>query len=297
LSNTEKAANAHFIRQNPQCEGVNQGRILFTTQLPGKRTVYYNICGKEGSGKYIFLMDAGAAHGITSGAKFEVQDQDSGELLGTVVARKPEPFSTIMDYAEGSEKFTLKKDGFARQISVGTEEHVRIHVATDIGVLKDLARDLVSIDPTIRLVEQEQEADFGIALENGKVVFNIVNPEVKKHGLTRMPYIQVEPTLDTIYPIVRAGAHFYWHLRRTGGTLAQKIEFEISELAPGPGPANKINDDLQLDFHPIGWKSEKPFNLQIEESAMYAWKVTNDWNVALYPSLFYFDNSDWSISQ
>ena len=149
---------------------------------------------------------------------------------------------------------------------VGTEEHVRIHVATDIGILKDLARDLVSIDPTIRLVEQEQEADFGIALENGKVVFNIVNCEVKEHGLTRMPYI-LEPALEAIYPIVRAGAHFYWHLRRTGGMLAQKIEIEISELAPVP--ANNTNDDLQLDFHPIRWKSEKPFNLQIKESAMY----------------------------
>ena len=135
-----------------------------------------------------------------------------------------------------------EKDGLAQLTCAGTEEYVRIHVATDIGVLGDLTRDLKRTDPTIQLVEQEQEADFGIALENGKVVFNIVNPEVSAHGLTRMPFI-LEPNLEAIYPIVRAAAHFYWHLRRTGVALAKKVEIEMTKVE------SDLDEYLRPFFH------------------------------------------------
>jgi len=36
-------------------------------------------------------------------------------------------------------------------------------------------------------------------------------------------------------------------------------------------------------------------DLCVDETSMYGIKITNDTNVALFPSLFYFDNSDLSI--
>ena len=287
--NTEKVANVRFISQNPQCEGVNQHRIVFNARAPVQRPVYYNI--REREGKYV--MDAGAAHGITSGARFEVyQDQDFGCLLGTVVSAEPNPFSTTMSCAEGSREFSLDTVGLARQTCGGTQQHLRIHVATDEGVLSDLARELERTDPSIRLVKQAHEADFGIALENGKVVFNIVNSEVTNPGLTRMPF-SVEPTFDALYHIVHAAAHFYWHLGRSGVSLADKVKIEMTELEVDP---NSYDENLRPKMYPICW-SEKPFEVQVKEEALYAWKITNNCKVALYPSLFYFDNSDWSISE
>ena len=116
-----------------------------------------------------------------------------------------------------------------------------------------------------------------------------------------MPYIP-EPTLETIYHLViRTAAHFYWHLRRTGVAPGKKVEFEMTEVKPGPADDRDDWDGyFWRVFCPIDWKSEKPFELQIKDSdpkAMFAWKITNNWNVPLYPSLFYFDNSNLSISE
>ena len=113
-----------------------------------------------------------------------------------------------------------------------------------------------------------------------------------KYGLTRMPY-SLEPTLEAISPVIHAAAHFYWHRRRTlqtGRGLATKVEIEVMELEDGMetgavyGPTARVN-----------WKGGNCFNLQTETA--YRWRIFNKSNVALYPALFYFDNSDWSISE
>ena len=242
------------------------------------------------------MPDAGEAVGITVGAEFEVyQDQYSGDLLGTVVAHELSAFSTTL-YANES-RFTLERDGVALKSCAGTEERVRIQVHVADESLKDL---VMKIDSTqILLVERDQGAEFGIALENGRVVFNIYDSDVTKHGLTRMPYI-LEPTLEAISPVIRAAAHFYWHRRRklkTGRGLAGKVNIEVTELQV---EGVEYDDDLKpvVVYGPTtsgDRKGGKEFNLRTE--AAYGWRINNNCEVPLYPALFYFDNSDWSISE
>ena len=70
--------------------------------------------------------------------------------------------------------FSLGRDGVTPQTSAWTEEHVlRIYVA-DEG-LKALVKKIERTDPShriLQLVEQNQ-AEFGMALEDGKDVFDI----------------------------------------------------------------------------------------------------------------------------
>ena len=76
------------------------------------------------------MPDAGEADGITAGAEFEVyQDQNSGHLLGTVVAHELSASATTL-YAKES-GFTLERDGVALKSRAGTEGQVRIHVADE----------------------------------------------------------------------------------------------------------------------------------------------------------------------
>ena len=240
------------------------------------------------------MPDTGEAAGITVGAEFEVyQDLNSSHLLGTVVASKVTAFSTTL-YAK-EPRFVLERDGVAFKSCVGTEEQVRIHVA-DEG-LKNLVKEVDPNQRIIRLVERDHGAEFGMALENGKVVFNIYDPDVTKYGLTRMPHI-LEPTFDAISPIIRAAAHFYWHRRRTpktGRGLAKKVEIGVTELKV---ESAAYDDDLKLVvvYGPTGdWKGGKDFDLQTDTT--YGWRITNNSDVPLYPAFFYFDNSDWSISE
>ena len=248
----------------------------------------------------------GTARGISLGAEFEVyQNQGSDQLLGIVVASELSPFSTTL-HAKGP-RFTLKGDhGVALQISTGTEEHVlRIHVADE--ALKALVEKVERTDLShriIQLVERDQ-AEFGMALEDGKVVFDIFDPLVTKYGLTRMPF-SLECTLEAISPVLRAADHFYLHLRRAPKVenigekaLANYVHIEVAEMEHD----GTYDEGFEGVLPPTeaSWKSGKVFDLQINDSGtIYAWKINNlteNPKVDLYPALFYFDNSDWSISE
>ena len=291
----KKAVNVHSISQSPQCEGFFRERSIFNGKTSGNLTapVYHKIREK---GEGYEMPNAGEAAGITVGSEFEVyEDQDSVHLLGTVVARELSPFSTTL-YAKES-RFALGRDGVALKSSAGTEERVRIHVAD-----KNLKELVKKIDPNqIQLVQVERDdgAEFGIALEDGNIVFNIYDPDVTRYGLTRMPHI-LEPTHEALSPVIRAAAHFYWHRRRTpktGRGLAGKVEIEVTELQV---ESEEYDDELRpvVVYGPTAngdRKGGKEFDLRTETP--YGWKIINNCEVSIYPALFYFDSSDWSISK
>jgi hypothetical protein len=246
------------------------------------------------------MPDVGTARGISLEAEFEVY-QDSGLSLGIVVVKELNPFSTRLR-AKGN-RFVLKGDGVARQISAGTQEPVlRIHVADELKVLVEDIKRTDQSHRIIQLVERKQ-AEFGMALEDGKIVFDILDPLVTKYGLNRMP-ISLEPTVEAISPVLRAAYHFYLHLRRTprvendtGKGLADVVEIEMAEMEHD---GISYNDDFEPVLSPIkpSWKRGKVFDLQIDNyGTIYGYKIINKSKVDLYPALFYFDNSDWSISE
>jgi hypothetical protein len=242
------------------------------------------------------MPDAGEAAGITVGSEFEVfEDQDSVHLLGTVVAHELSAFSTTL-YAKES-RFALERDGVALKSNAGKEERVRIHVADES--LKELVMEIDPNQEITQLVERDDGAEFGIALEDGNVVFNIYDSDVRRYGLTRMPHI-LEPTLKALSPVIRAAAHFYWHRRRTPNTgrgLAKKVEIEVTELQV---ESVEYDDELSpvVLYGPTASsdrKGGKEFDLRTETA--YGWKIINNCELPLYPALFYFDSSDWSISE
>ena len=249
------------------------------------------------------MPDVGIARGISLGAEYEVyQDQDSVHLLGIVVASELKAFSTTL-YAK-EPRFVLEGDGVALQISAGTEEHVlRIHVA-DEG-LRSLVKKIERTNPNDRIIQlvKKEQAEFGMALEDGKVVFDIFDSLVTKYGLTRMPF-SLEPTVEAISPVLRAADHFYWHLRRTPRLesdtekgLTNFVELEVAEMEHD-GFTYDDNLDPVLSPTRASWKGGKEFDIQVDDKGtIYGWKIINKCKVDLYPALFYFDNSDWSISE
>jgi hypothetical protein len=293
------ASNVHSFRQNPQCEGFFRERWIFNGKTSGIRaaSVYYKIHKLDTREETYVMPDAGEAAGITVGAEFEVyQDHNSDHVLGVVVARELSAFSTTL-YAKES-GIDLERDGVALKSRAGTEELVRIHVAD--GGLKNLVKKTDPDQRIIQLVERDR-AEFGMALENGKVVFDIYDPDVTKYGLTRMP-CTLEPTVEAISPVICAAAHFYWHRRRTLQTgrrgLAKKVEIKVTELKEETASIEYEELKPVVVYGPTtcgDWKGGKEFDLRIGTS--YGWRIINNSKVPLYPALFFFDNSDWSISE
>ena len=291
-----------MCRQNPQCEGVHQTRILFNAKAPSLGRTFYTVW-KEGE-KYV--LGAGAAHGITDGAEFDVYKDREWPIrsspMGTLIAGETGAFTTTMVLPSNTTPFSLVEPAFALQTKAGTEEDLRLHISLDekfTSIFEELGREMQRTGPDHRriLLVEKDRAELSITLERNHVVFDILNPLVTQFGLTRMPF-RVCPNVDDIYPVIRASAHYHWHLRRTNmkKNLQRQVRIEFTKVI-------QLEEEYDGDFNPVV-KPDGP-NLNVggvvrlvaDPNYMYGIKLVNDTPLALYPSLFFFDNSDLSISE
>ncbi|KAH7921880.1 hypothetical protein BV22DRAFT_1049294 [Leucogyrophana mollusca] len=289
--------------QNPQCEGVNQNRILFNAKVAGQRAVLYKI-RKVGDH---YEMDAGEAHGISVSAHFALyKDRDSflndSPSLGTVVARKLAPFSTTLDAFPTESILELEGEGVAVQTKAGDEEDLRVHVAMKVDnviVFEALSKEMQRTDPArreIRLVEYGA-ADLDIANESGRIVFNVSHLETRALGLTRL-WKSVEPTVRAVTPVISAAAHYFWHLRRTSVNKSVKecVGVRFSELAMSNVDGNGSISGGFLRPNGDNLITDNVIDLTFKADAKYGMELTNSSNKALYVSIFYFDSSTLEIT-
>lgn len=287
--------------QDPQCEGFHQDRIFFHSKAPSAGRVFYNVHLDE---KGSVIIEAGSAHGITSGTEFAIhssQDFKDDSLLGTLVVTEVEPFSCSARFPLGTDKNNLLEKGpaFALETKAGKQADFRIHVPLDkafLCVFDAIALEMKYIDPEhgkIVVVEKKQNPDLEVALEGGGIVFNILDHRITRYGLTRMPY-SVAADVQEVYPVMRAAAHYYWHLNRTSliPALEGQLHVEFTRLEKA---------SVDINFQPVLGPTGPNLNLfgvidlVADGRFKYGMKITNDSPFDLYPSIFLFDNSDFSI--
>ncbi|KAF8972429.1 caspase domain-containing protein [Flammula alnicola] len=291
-----------ILSQNPHCEGVNQNRILFNARAPSPGRVFYKVSIVNGK----YLMEAGAAHGITDGAEFTIYEKQesptTASVLGVLTAHDVKAFNTTLaPLPEPNTITSFANHAYAVQTKAGEKEDLRLHVALNedlIPVFSALAQHMQrpgTDDRRIQLVELDKNPHLHVDIEEGRVVFENLDPLVTKYGLTRMPYT-TKNNVDDIYPVIRAAAHFRWHVELTNPnhTLQNKVELHVYEL-------REKEDEYDDDFLPIYEVIEKNLNvvgevfLSEDPSKTYGFKVVNNSPLKLYPSLFYFDNSSFEI--
>ncbi|KAL6306604.1 hypothetical protein BKA93DRAFT_148884 [Sparassis latifolia] len=284
--------------QNPQCEGYNQGRVVFNSKAPNLRRMVFEVRW-EGE-KYV--MKAGAAHGVTDGARFAIYKDRSvtsnTSPLGHLTAQKVDEFTTILATPPGAPLFDHDSIRFASQTHASMSESLRVHLDEKLADLFDE----LNVDPSTehRSVEMVDKADaeLDVTLENGSVVFDVLDEEITQFRFKRLPH-EVEPVISVISLVIRDAAHYYWHLRRTNLShpLRDHVNLEFTKLT---ALKDQFGDFLQPITTPIGENlvgCDKVVRLVIDDdSSMYGIKITNKSNIPMFASLFYFDNSDFSIS-
>jgi hypothetical protein len=286
-------------RQNPQCEGIHRNRIVFDGKAPSQDRQLYGV--RESNERY--TMDAGTAHGVTEGATFAIYKDKHVYLttdpLGTMVASAPGPFSTALDFSPTDCKFSIEGQAFALQIRAGKQADLSLYVPFDqkpLPIFQAIATGMqVNARQQINMLTDEdlkqgKMPDLGIAFENDHIVFDIKDPNVTVHGLHRMPR-RVLPNIDEVSPIIRAAAHYYWHLRRVGSAqfIKNTVEVEFTKLLDGDTRTRKPDGPNLIKAGVV--------DLVVNEDDIYGMKITNNGELPLYAFVFYFNNSDWSISR
>jgi hypothetical protein len=286
-------------RQNPQCEGIHRSRTVFDGKAPSQDRHLYAVHESDKG----YVMDAGSAQGVTEGAIFEVYKEkhthSTTAPLGTMTASAPSPFSIVLNFSQTDQRFSIEDQAYALQIRAGKQEDLSLYVPLDQNLrhifhaiateMHDNAQRQINM-LTDEDVKQGKRLDLGIAFENRHIVFDIKDPNVTVHGLKRMPQ-RVLPDINEVTAIINAAAHYYWHLRRVGNAkyITSTIEIEFTKLS---GWGN-------LSLRPDGPNLIKGgvVDIVVDEDDIYGMKITNHGTDPLYASVFYFDNSNWSISK
>ncbi|KAG7440927.1 uncharacterized protein BT62DRAFT_909410 [Guyanagaster necrorhizus] len=284
--------------QNPQCEGVNQFRRLFNSKVASPQHKLYDIrvshCGR-------YVLKAGSVHGITKNAEFAVfADRNMVSELGTIVASRITAFTTTCDFhPRGNETpFFLAHPGFALQTRVGEGHDVRLFIEPVrklFSVLKQIGEEMQNGEARQRrlhLVESRNDhPDLAVSAHGDVVHFEIMDKLCRQHGLTRMPFKVKIDDPDTIHRILQRSAHFYWHLHQSsqGSPLAGKVTLECMKLQETRDFIRGSDKVLMPDPHGHNLNIGGVIVVNVDEKAMYGFKITNTTSVCLYVSMFYFD--------
>ncbi|KAG6910102.1 hypothetical protein DXG01_013155 [Tephrocybe rancida] len=305
LTYTEIIARLTFPSQNPQCEGVHQNRILFSSSTAGGvQPITYDICPTAEPGEY--TLGAGIAHGIGNGATLSIySDEDTTTVLGSVVARDASLFTTRCSLVSGTPSF-FPQSMCAAQTFRADEHSLCLFINPNdpsFHQFKLLIDDNQS-DVALRsvfLVEADGKPDLALSTHGGLVRFEVMNETCRQHGLTHMPFdnVRIEES-EYLASILRSASDFYWrldlHSSNTGEALARKIDVECIKLTS----TGELTDDLDEVFEPVP-NGKTPhidgtIYIDIEDEAQpYGYSVNNFTETALYVALFYFDFSDLSI--
>jgi hypothetical protein len=207
-----------------------------------------------------------------------------------------------------AKEFPLAGTGYALLTKTGEEEDLRLHIELNDRlnpVFGALAQDLVHMGSNQRKISlvDKDKAELDITFDGDQVVFNILNPQVTQYGLMQMPFRR-NPTYNDVFPVIHASAHYYRHLRLNNASksLQNQIELVFTRLEE----AEETDEDLNTIHKPVGSNLNvagvvdliiDPNDDPDDPRDLYGIKIVNNSNFDLYPSLFYFDNSDLSISK
>lgn len=298
-------------RQNPQCEGEHRERTLFNEKLPSVQRQYVvNTLGQE------YFMDAGAAKGISPGTVFFIYATEDGRFndrpLGKLVASKVGPEITNLTLIESEPPFNIPRVAYAVKASTGNDEDLRLSVKGDqtlmpvcLEVIEDSLKDnrpwTIRMEPSdsadlVLSVEPSEGEEGGLPSGQSTIFFD--NTRSAMYGLKRMPLAYLSEK-DRLAPILRSAAHWFWHLRRTSdedGVLRRLVDIEFFELHrtgyddEAYPILGHLNDENLI--------KESRIDLVVDEAKMYGIKLTNkSKGRLLYPHVFYFDSSDFSIGR
>ncbi|KAH9924781.1 uncharacterized protein B0H18DRAFT_1104924 [Fomitopsis serialis] len=297
--------------QTPQCEGYNQDRMFFDGKAPSARRVLFEVRRDEDKDRY--RIQAGAAQGITEGAEFSVyQDRatvGTGTPLGVLRVNKVRAFVSIAKVLPGASVFSLSDPAFALQTKVGLAEDLRVYAAqspTLATLLDAVDRRMQDSDyhgRKITYASNKDQAELGMSIEDGLVVFDILDPRVTQYGLTRLPHT-ASTDADEVFPIICAAADYFWHLRRRN-TKPERIVTGVTLDIRKLNSARRSSDDSDSDSDsdvPLAWKPENTnlnengiLELLLDKPIDIGYRLENNAQQPLYPYLFYFNCNDLSV--
>ncbi|KAI0029009.1 hypothetical protein K488DRAFT_89159 [Vararia minispora EC-137] len=303
--------------QTPQCEGANANLTIFKASVD-YRPHWHPVSPATRKGEFI-LGDAGMLQGITAGSEFDLYDMHQslsragpvGLLKATIVGAVDcvcTMSSSSLVPIPPSSMAVLRKHGLA---TVGNV--LRIHVTIDpipaflLEAIQQTQESRISATQSWRIecTTQSETAHIGINCENDQAVFTIHDASIlrlsmKKH--TRLGF-SVPADSSHITRILRAAAHFFWHLRRLNlvsgvdASLSSLVKLHVYRLQEVLLSSNVKKYIPEEPLQDLATGNDGVWSVYAEGlNAHYGVELENTSELDLFLSMFYFDCNTLEIS-
>ena len=251
----------------------------------------------------LILLNAGTAHGVTLGAEFAfyaVHDSHaSGNALHTFIVNNSASFFSTLSPANDASRQSLPTVFTVFQAKPGLGGTIRLHLSADhiSAPLISVCHDIRRRPRNIKFVNSRDNAHLELSVRDNQIVVSVrdVNATVY-HPDDKFPAMQATPH-DFASFLEKAGS-FYWERDRhtaIDSEVAKIVTLEFYKL----GPTHSKFEDIpkcQLAASGPNLYSADTIDFIVEEGCVYGVKLTNSSSRDLYPTLFYLDNSNLSIS-
>lgn len=249
----------------------------------------------------VYILEAGAEHGITNGAIFKVyrdKDTSTEHFLAEVEILKVSLFQSEAKCSSTDVSFT---SGFALQTRVGVKKDLTLNIDEETlskaqrKIVTDTFKALSKIKPMppriVRVTGQKEVAELGISFRGDEAVIETLDERVTKH-LSREITI---PTNNAAL-VLQAAAHYYRHLLRVDNFdndgILSKIKVEYLLLEKDPSSESGLRPTSQSSGNILDQGS---VDVIADENHLYGIRVTNDSDRDLFPYLFFFDSGTFRI--
>ncbi|KAF5317642.1 hypothetical protein D9758_018630 [Tetrapyrgos nigripes] len=304
----------HTLWQNPQCVGAKQGRLLFSTTVPGPdRASLIGISTKSDPGE--FRLDAGEADGILKGAEFNIySDKNMTNFVGKVIADAPRRYDTTCRVADDVQFPLDLRTAFALPVHIGLGRDICLFVPSDTvfsELRTALTKHMQRRDKMqgFCLLDSEHDnppdgprADLALRVvkigDDSFVQFDVKDQKCIDMGLTKMPYHVSLCSNEVLMTVLRCAADFYWKFRNNPSLSSYDITLECFELEEDPNQDTfKPKNDRQNLINTDGMIILNSVTRQRSDVATvpYGYRINNRTKKSFYAALFYFDFSSLSI--
>jgi hypothetical protein len=305
-----------LFSQDPQCEGYHRDRLLFDTTVRTNGDFRF-YKGTDGT----YILHAGLVRGVTKGAQFGIYENQKSALRAVLSVGEAGVFKSHLTVPTDASHLDLN-EGIARQITAGTDPDLLLHVPRHDDYLVPIFEAVLRLmrstgveHSQISLVEKGL-ATLHVIPENEHLVLHILDRRVTKHGLTRIPHV-LACNPDTVYSVLGAITRYYRHLNREPSVYPNKPSADeptAGKLSLG-AKKNVLREKVGIEFTKLEYFFDefdfrllaRPcgdnifmngiIRLDADTGDVYGMKITNKTLLSLYVSVFYFDNSDFSIGE
>ena len=220
-----------------------------------------------------------------------------------MVPYEVEPFRTVMrPLSEPSP--SLDKAASAVQTRAGALEELKVFIPPEDLLISAFEATLMQMRTLshnrhrIMLVDDPSVAHLAIEKENDEIAFVFLDKRITAHGITKYA---LKAKADDMIPVLQGAAHFHYHFNRsdlTSKNLEQEIKVEVFML----DFSGQLNEGtFRLLRRPSGKNLMKDgiITLRLHDGVndVFGIRIINTSERDLYPSIFYFNNSELSISR